>query len=191
LPVSSNETFATLENQEPAAPGELQHVGIALPVAADPDVVARVDLQPVVGGGPGVLVARSAERVHQVALRIELQDVRGRLAADRVRLVRSDVPLVARVQALAAVHDEHVVAGVDADPDRVAEQPVIRQRLGPERIDLEEGDLDHVGLHGLGFVVDDGLADGEPENQRREDGGRDGLRSHESPPVESGARRLA
>ena len=35
------------------------------------------------------------------------------------------------------VHDEDVIARVDAHADRVAQHPVVRQRLGPERVDLE------------------------------------------------------
>ena len=36
-----------------------------------------------------------------------------------------------------AVDDPDVVARVDRDADRRAEHPVVRQRLRPERIDLE------------------------------------------------------
>ena len=35
------------------------------------------------------------------------------------------------------MHDEYVVAGVHAHSDHVAEDPVIRERLGPHRIHLE------------------------------------------------------
>ena len=35
------------------------------------------------------------------------------------------------------VHDPDVVLRVDADADRLAEDPVVRQRLGPERIHFE------------------------------------------------------
>ena len=35
------------------------------------------------------------------------------------------------------MHDEHVIARVHADADHVAEHPVVGQRLGPQRIDLE------------------------------------------------------
>ena len=39
---------------------------------------------------------------------------------------------------VAAVHDPDVVIRVDRDPDSRAEQPVVRQRLRPERVDLEQ-----------------------------------------------------
>ncbi len=45
--------------------------------------------------------------------------------------------LVSRIERVVAVDDEHVVVRVHAHADDVPEHPVIRQRLGPERIDLE------------------------------------------------------
>ena len=41
------------------------------------------------------------------------------------------------VPEVAAVHDPDVVVGIDRDPDRGAEQPVVGQRLRPERVHLE------------------------------------------------------
>jgi hypothetical protein len=37
------------------------------------------------------------------------------------------------------MQDEHVIASVDGQADRRAEDPVIRQRSRPERVDLEHG----------------------------------------------------
>ena len=84
-------------------------MGVALAVAADPDVVFGVHLKTVVGGGPSIAIARASEVTHQVALWIKLQDVGGRLTTLGVRLIRPDIPLVARIQGVPAVHDENVI----------------------------------------------------------------------------------
>src|SRR5919197_797082 len=64
------------------------------------------------------------------------------------------------------MNDVDMIAGVDADPDRHAEDPVIRQRLRPHRIDLEA--RRHrlaVGLR-LSRSFQQVLADAEPDHQR-------------------------
>ena len=55
-----------------------------------------------------------------------------------------ECPLVRVQVAGAGVDDPDVVLLVDPDADRQAEHPVVRQRLGPERIDLEAWCLDHL-----------------------------------------------
>ena len=60
--------------------------------------------------------------------------------------------------------DPDVVLVVDPDADRHAEQPAVRQRLRPQRIDLEARRLDTVLLLCLGRVLKDGLPDTEPEH---------------------------
>ena len=56
--------------------------------------------------------------------------------------------------------DPDVVLVVDPDADRHAEQPVIRQRLGPQRIDFEARRLDAAVLSSAS-VLQDHLPDAE------------------------------
>ena len=113
-------------HQKTAVPGELQHMGVALAIPADPDVVLGIHLKTMVRGGPRVIVAGATEGAHQVARWVELQDVGGRLTTLRGRLIRPDVAFVARIQALPAVHDENVIPRIDPDTDGVAQEPVVR-----------------------------------------------------------------
>ena len=107
-------------------------------VAADPHVVLVVDRDAVIRRRPVVVPgSRPAPRLHEVAGRIELEHRRRRHAALAERRILRRADLVARVERVVAVDDEHVIVRVHAHADDVAEHPVIGQRLGPERIDLE------------------------------------------------------
>ncbi len=112
-------------------------------VAADPHVVLVVDRDAVVRLGPVVSRLGTAPRLHEIAGRIELQHRRRRHAALAERRLLRRADLVARVERVVAVHDEHVIVRVHAHADDVAEHPVVGQRLGPERIDLEARRLHH------------------------------------------------
>ncbi len=46
---------------------------------------------------------------------------------------------------VATMDDPDVILGIDGHPDRLAEHPVIGQRPGPQRVDLEGGRLDAGG----------------------------------------------
>ena len=108
-------------------------------VAADPHVALVVDRDAVVRRRPHVRLVgrRSAPRGDDVAGRIELDHRRRRHAALAQLRVRDRADFGGRVERVVAMHDEHVIAIVHADADHVAEHPVIRQRLGPLRVDLE------------------------------------------------------
>ena len=113
-------------------------VGWIRPVAADPHVVLVVDGDPVVRRRPRVLIARAAPRLHEIAFGIELEDRRRRNAALADRRVRVHADFGALIQRrVATMDDEDVVVRVHAHADRRAQQPMIRQGLGPERVDLE------------------------------------------------------
>ena len=75
----------------------------------------------------------------EVARRVELEDRRRRHAAlvGGFRVGRRADLGARRHRVVAAVHDPDVILRVDGDAGDRSEQPVIRQRLGPERIDLE------------------------------------------------------
>ena len=146
-------------HQELAVAGELEGVGVAAAVAPDPHVVHVIDEDAVVRRRPFELaaLARTAPVADQVAVRIELEHRRRRNAALGERRILRGADLVDRAEGAwrVPVDDPDVIAGVDRDADRRAEDPVVRQRLGPERIDLEarrhRSVAGHVG--GLGAAV--------------------------------------
>ena len=63
----------------------------------------------------------------------------------------------------AAMDDPHIVLRVDRNADGHAEQALVRQRLRPERIDLEDRNLHHRLLRGRG-AVRHGLAGQEADD---------------------------
>ena len=78
---------------------------------------------------------RSAPRLDHVARLVELDD-RGRgVAADR--LVAALGALVAIIHRARALADPDIVVLVDEDAADLPEDPIVRQRLGPARVDLE------------------------------------------------------
>ena len=138
-------------HEELAVLGELQNLRVVTAVAADPDVPLVVDRDAVVRLGPLVALAGAAPGVQQVAGLIELEDRRRRNAAllRRLRIGRR-AHLRPLVQGhAAAVDDPDVILRIDRHADRRAEQPVVRQRLRPHRIDLKP--RGHRGLLGLGL----------------------------------------
>ena len=86
--------------------------------------------------GPFVAGARSAPGAHHVAGLIEHDHRRRRataLAPRRV-LLRTKLAIAQRARTL---HDPDVPALVDSDAGDLAENPVIRERLRPERVHLQ------------------------------------------------------
>ena len=67
----------------------------------------------------------------------------------------------------AAMDHPHVILLIHPQPDGPAEQPVIRQGLGPQRINLEHRRLHRIALR-LGFVLQHGLANGQPGDAQGE-----------------------
>jgi hypothetical protein len=115
-------------------------------VAADPDVASIVHGDAVVRVRPVIAGPRSAPVADQVSGGIELEDRRRRRAALGGGRIGRRVDL-ARLERTGAVDDPHVVLRVHRDADRLAENPLVRQRPGPERIDFETRRLRARGLH--------------------------------------------
>src|SRR5690606_13970666 len=123
--------------QEFAVARELQYMRVGIAVSADPDVVHVIDGDAVVRRWPGIAFPGPAPVIHEVALGIELEDVRRRYAAlARLRIGRRAY-LSAFIECIAAMHDEDMVARVDGEADGGTQHPVVRQGLRPERIHLE------------------------------------------------------
>ncbi len=155
-------------HEELAVARELQEVRILVAVAANPHVVLVVDEDAVVRGRPLVAGGGTAPVPDEVACGVELEDRRclGTARPGRRILVGGGFGGRERV---VAVHDPDMILGVDAEPDHLAEHPVVRQGFGPERIDLELRRLD--GGPVLRRHVLEQLR-GETERQRRRDESR-------------------
>ena len=78
------------------------------------------------------------------------------------------------------MHDPDVILGVDAEADHLAEDPVVRQRLGPERIDFEPRRLERAPVLRARPSLEHVAGDAERE---RSDG--DERRPDEHDPVSS------
>src|SRR5882672_243350 len=147
--------------------GELQHLGVALAVAAEPHVALVIDVDAVRSLRPLVARSRAAPGPDQVAGLIEHHYWRGRAAAfgdGRFQLE----PLFVVVQpSRAAVNDPDVVLIVDPHSDGPAEQPMIGQGLRPQRVHFEHRRLDG-GSRSAGPVFEKGLAGPERDDRRNE-----------------------
>src|SRR5437867_5621693 len=98
-------------HQELALVRELEDVRVGSPVSADPDVVLVVDRDSVIRLRPLVPLPGAAPRLHQVALRIELEDRRRGGAAFAERRFGGGARLGSLVERrVATMDDEHVVA---------------------------------------------------------------------------------
>ena len=104
-------------HQKLALARELEDMGVATTVRADPDVVLGVHAQPVVRHRPGIALARPAEMAHEISLGIEFKDVGGRGTTDPSRGVQSGVRLIAWVETTQTMDDEHVVVRVHVHAD--------------------------------------------------------------------------
>ena len=66
------------------------------------------------------------------------------------------------------MNDPHVVLGVDRNPDGHAEQPLVGQRLRPQRVDLEHRGFDHRALLRRGLALHHDHAGTEADQARHE-----------------------
>src|SRR6267378_5949804 len=129
-------------HQELPLLGELEDLGVAFAVAAQPHVALVIDVDPVRPFRPLVARSRTAPGPHQVAGLIEHQYGRGGTAALGDGRILFE-PLFVDVQpSRAAMDHPDMVLLVDPHPDGPAEQPVIRQGLRPQRVHFEHRRLD-------------------------------------------------
>ena len=130
--------------QELALLRELEHLRVLIAVAADPDVALVVDRDAVIRGRPLVAFTRSAPVADEIAFRIELEHGRRAGAALAGRRIQLEALLVVAERRRSAMDDPDVIALIDRHADRRSEDPMIGQRLGPERIDFEVRRLNRV-----------------------------------------------
>ena len=121
---------------ELAVHGELENLAVGLVVAGEPDEIVVVDVDAVLALGPVVALAGAAPVADQVAGLVEHQHRRRGRAALGLRriLLGGEIALVERARPL---HHPDVIEAIDPDAGDLAEQPVVGQGLGPERIDQE------------------------------------------------------
>ena len=160
--VGAGDRLADLQH-ELAVHGELEDLPVLVAAACGPDEIIVIDVDAVLGRRPIVALARPAPVLHQVAGLIEHQHRRGRHAAPHRRrtFLGRALALVERTRAL---HDPDIVEAVGADARDLAEQPVVRQRLRPERIDLELRHRDLVTLSERGAGGEGQYRDAEAQH---------------------------
>src|SRR5207247_7527501 len=110
-------------------------------VAADPDVALGVDRDSLIGFRPIVALTPSTPTRQQVALLVVVQNRRRRRATLRNRWIGRCVQLTL-LERPRAMDDPDVVFVVDRHSNGLAQQPMVRQRLRPQRIDFESRGLD-------------------------------------------------
>ena len=133
-------------------------------VSPNPDVAFVVDGDPVVRLRPVIAGSRTAPVAGQIAVAVKLQHRRRRCAALGDPRCGGGVDL-ARLERSGAVNDPDVIGAVDRDADRLPENPVIRQRLRPQRIDFEPRRGDAVRRGGRRSPLDEPAAEGKSDQQ--------------------------
>jgi hypothetical protein len=114
--------------QEPALAGKLKNVRVLVAAGAEPHVILLIHVDAVLELRPFIALCRSAPRREERTVAVKLKD-RRRGAPDRSRLVR--------LQRGRPVDDPYVIAPIYRDADDRADDPVVRQRLGPCRVDTK------------------------------------------------------
>ena len=112
--------------------------GLTAAVPANPHIALVVDRNAVIRLGPVVALRPPAPVSDEAAILVELQDRgRGRAALSRRRVRRR--MQFAGFERARPVNDPDVILGIDRHSDCLAENPVVRQRLGPQRVHFEPG----------------------------------------------------
>jgi hypothetical protein len=121
---------------ELAVHGELEELAVLLAVAGKPDEIVAVDEDAVLALGPLIALPRSTPVADQVAGLVEQQHRGSGDAAFCFRWILLGRAF-ARRERSRSMHDPDAIIFVGGNAGNLPEQPVVRQRFGPERIDLE------------------------------------------------------
>src|SRR5690606_12148584 len=106
-------------------------------VTTDPDIAVGCNIDTVVGCRPGKAFAWATPSIDDIPFRIELDDWRGRSTAIADAHFQADLSEAAKHFVLIAVNNEDVITGVDVHTDGAAENPLVGQGFGPERVHFE------------------------------------------------------
>jgi len=105
-------------------------------IAADPDIALVIDGDAMVRDGPVIAFTRTAPVTDQFARLIEFEHWRSGDTALRDGWIAGSV-MFPCLQRPGTVNDPDMILGIDGDADGLPENPVIRKRFGPQRIDFE------------------------------------------------------
>src|SRR5204863_9061828 len=108
----------------------------AASIAADPHVALVIDRDPVVVERPVVTLAGSAPMPDQIAILVELENGWRRSAALCSGRVGGGV-YFSRFERAGSMDDPDVILRIDRYANGLAEDPVVRQRLRPQRVDFK------------------------------------------------------
>ena len=95
---------------------------------------------------------RSAKMMEQVPFRVEFENIRGRDAT--LGAVGLEVGFLGLERAW-PMNDPDVIVRIDGQADGLADDPMIRQRLGPERIHFEPGRHHGAGMNDASLAHQD------------------------------------
>ena len=138
---------------------------LSTPVAADPHVAFVVDGDAMVRLRPVVARSRPTPMTDERSVLREFQHRRrGRAALRGGRIGRR--MLLARLERPGAMNDPDVILAIHRHADRLAEYPVVGERLGPERVDLEPRRRGDCRLHA---ISEDALSHSQRAEESEED----------------------
>ncbi len=162
IAVRTGDRLADLQH-EPAVHGELEDLAVVLVVAGEPDEIVVVDVDAVLALRPIVTGPRPAPVADEIPRGVEHQHGRRRSAALGLRRILLGRAL-ALVERAGPLHHPNMVESVDPDAGHLPEQPVVGQRLRPERIDHELRDTADLG--DLCLIDDLGLGERRARDKR-------------------------
>ena len=123
-------------HHELAVHGEFQELAVGLAVAGKPDIIIGVDIDAVLAFRPLVARSGAAPGAHQIAGLVEDENRRrGNAALGLGRIVFGGT--LAGAQRTRPMDDPDTIEPVDRDAGDLADDPVVGQRLRPQRVDLE------------------------------------------------------
>ena len=123
--------------EELSVAGEDEHVRIIATIAANPEIVFGIGGDAVIRLWPIIALGWTAKMADEITFGVELENLRRGYAALAGRRVLNGSDLGPCVQAPLTVNDVYVIPRVDGDTDRGTNDPMVRKRLRPHRVDLE------------------------------------------------------
>src|SRR5262249_25454177 len=146
---------------------------------SDPDIAFVVDGYSVIRVGPIVTLAWSSPTRNEVSFLIELQNWGCWSAAYCCRRIRCRMDFVG-FERTCAVNDPHMVLSIDGNDNGLSENPVVRQRLWPERVYFETWSHGSCSFNS-GLLLQDHTHDDKRAEQREKNRTDVNITLHASP----------
>ena len=105
-------------------------------VSANPNVTFVIDRDAVIRVGPFVALPRTAPMPDEIACLIEFENRWGGQTARRARRIRGGIDFLCFKRA-SSMNDPDVVLCICRHSDRVTQNPMVRERLRPQRVHLK------------------------------------------------------